>query len=104
MEFNMLASALGRFRLVALLEGTSYLLLLLVAVPLKRLAGMPLAVTIVGSIHGALFLAFMVVLLHVWIEQKWAPKKAALAFVASVLPGGAFWFDRHIANEMPVED
>lgn len=99
----MLASALGRFRLVALLEGTSYLLLLLVAMPLKYLADIPMAVRIVGSLHGGLTLAFIALLLHVWVEQRWALTKVGLAFIASLIPGGAFWFDRRIADETPVD-
>ena len=55
-------TALRQLRLVALLEGASFLVLLFVAMPLKYLAGMPLAVRIAGSIHGALFIAFVVAL------------------------------------------
>ena len=42
-------TALRQLRLVALLEGTSFLVLLFIAMPLKYLAGLPLAVRIVGA-------------------------------------------------------
>jgi len=41
---------------VALLEDLSYVVLLLVATPLKYLAAMPMMVRLVGSSHGALFI------------------------------------------------
>ncbi|MSP17466.1 MAG: DUF3817 domain-containing protein, partial [Myxococcales bacterium] len=44
---------IGRLRVVAFAEGCSFLLLLGVAMPLKYLAGLPLAVRLVGSLHGA---------------------------------------------------
>ena len=53
---------LRQLRLVALLEGTSFVVLLFIAMPLKYLADLPLAVRIVGSVHGALFLMFLAVL------------------------------------------
>ncbi len=46
---------LGRLRLLGVIEGISTLILFGIAMPLKYLAGMPLAVTVAGSIHGALF-------------------------------------------------
>ena len=55
-------TALRHLRLVALLEGSSFLVLLFIAMPLKYLADQPLAVRIVGSIHGLLFVIFMAAL------------------------------------------
>ncbi|HUP40604.1 MAG TPA: DUF3817 domain-containing protein [Vicinamibacterales bacterium] len=48
-------AALHHFRIAALFEGWSYLVLLFIAMPLKYAAGMPLAVRIVGSVHGFLY-------------------------------------------------
>ncbi|HMW67287.1 MAG TPA: DUF3817 domain-containing protein, partial [Chitinophagaceae bacterium] len=44
----------NRFRNIALAEGISFLALLLIAMPLKYFANLPMAVTIMGSIHGIL--------------------------------------------------
>lgn len=46
-------------RMLSWMEGISLLLLLLVAMPLKYMWGLPLAVRIVGSLHGVLFLALL---------------------------------------------
>ena len=64
-------TALRQLRLVALLEGTSFLVLLFVAMPLKYLAGLPLAVRIVGSLHGLLFLMFLAALLRAGSQRGW---------------------------------
>ena len=47
------------FRMTALAEGSSFLLLLFVAMPMKYLMGMPRVVTVVGAIHGVLFLLYV---------------------------------------------
>lgn len=47
-----------RFRTTALAEGSSFLVLLFVAMPMKYVMGMPRVVTVVGAIHGILFLAY----------------------------------------------
>lgn len=82
------------FKYTAIVEGWSYLILLFIAVPLKRLFDMPLAVRIFGSIHGFLFVAFCLFLVLAWTDEKWSIKKVGLAFVSSLVPFGTFWFDR----------
>ncbi len=98
-----LSTALGRFRLIAILEGISYVILVFISMPLKYFGDMPEAVKINGWIHGILFVPFCLALLHVWMVQKWSFIKAALAFIASLIPFGTFVFDRAIKNELPVK-
>jgi integral membrane protein len=93
-------TALRQFRLVALAEGVSFLVLLFVAMPLKYLAGLPLAVRIVGSLHGVLFIAFVLALIWVSIARRWPVSRALLAFVSSIVPFGTFVFDRSLRREM----
>ncbi len=92
-------SALDFFRKVSLVEGVSAILLYFVAMPLKYLADMPMAVKVVGSIHGALFLVFLVALLRVWVADKWPFGKVVIGFIAGNLPFGAFWFERRLRDE-----
>lgn len=84
------------FRILAYLEGTSFLVLLLIAMPLKYLYHMPLAVRIVGSAHGALFVAYCLVGAILAHQLKWSARTTALAFVSAFLPAGPFIFDRKI--------
>jgi integral membrane protein len=81
-------------RSLALVEGTSFLVLLGVAMPLKYLAGQPMAVSIVGWIHGVLFLAFSLALLRVFLVARWTLARSALVFVAALIPFGPFLLDR----------
>lgn len=91
---------LRRFRTVALLEGVSFVLLLFVAMPLKYWANLPLAVRIVGSVHGLLFLAFLWCLGAAAVERSWRPNRWAIAFLSSLVPFGTFVFDRSLRREI----
>lgn len=84
-----LATPLGRFRIVAFWEGLSYLLLLLVAMPLKYGLGMDLAVRAVGMAHGILFIAYLITL--ALTARTLGPRRVVVALIASILPGGTFW-------------
>ena len=95
----MLKTELGRFRLVSLLEGVSYVVLLGVAMPLKYLAGIPEAVRYVGWAHGVLFVLFLYALFEAASACRWTLMKSAGAFVAAVLPLGAFVLERRLRAE-----
>jgi len=95
----MLKTPLERFRAVALLEGLSFILLLFVAMPLKYLAGMPLAVKIVGMAHGVLFVAYIPALLEAAITYRWSFFRVVAAFGASLVPFGTFVFDARLRRE-----
>lgn len=84
---------LGRFRLVAISEGISYVLLLFIAMPLKYMMDMPLAVKYTGWAHGLLFILYILTLLHAAIDKKWGIIKMVLYFVASLIPFAAFYVD-----------
>jgi len=92
--------SLRQLRLVALLEGSSFLILLFVAMPLKYFAGLPLAVRVVGSIHGALFLLFLAALYRAAGARAWPRRRSLSAFVASILPFGTFVFDASLRREI----
>ncbi len=93
---SLLSSSLGRLRVVAFLEGISFLVLLLIAMPLKYAFGQPLAVKHVGMAHGVLFVGYVFLLLIVALERSWSAKKILLAFGASLVPLGTFWADKHL--------
>lgn len=92
-------SPLGRFRLVAITEGISYLLLLFVAMPLKYFANTPQPVKYLGWVHGFLFVLFGLLLLQVWIRYRWTFRKAFMAFLASLVPFGTFVLDKSLKKE-----
>ena len=83
-------------RHIALAEAVSYLILLGIAMPLKYLAGQPLAVKITGMIHGILFVVFCVALLRAMLEARWPFRRGALIFIASFNPLVPFFLDRKL--------
>lgn len=84
---------LKAFRVIGYMEGISFLLLLFIAMPLKYALNMPLAVTIVGALHGLLFVLYLVAVVIIMITLRWSIIKGLLAVIASVLPFGPFIFD-----------
>ena len=88
------------FRIVALAEGISFLLLLGVAMPLKYFANMPAAVRIAGMLHGVLFVAFVIL---AWETMNKLDKKYSwffIAFLASILPFGTFVLENKLKKEL----
>ena len=83
-------------RKVSMAEGISYLLLLLVAMPLKYWGGMPMAVRVVGSLHGLLFVVLCVALLWALIQARWPFLRAVLVFVLSFVPFAPLFLDRRM--------
>ena len=81
-------------RRIALIEGWSFLILLGIAMPLKYMAGMPMAVKIVGWAHGVLFVLLCWALLQTLLNTKWSIFRCAAVFIASLLPFGPFLLDR----------
>lgn len=83
-------------RLISLLEGLSFIILLGIAMPLKYIFNKPFLVPYEGIAHGVLFIAFIVVLLVVCQLQKWSLKVFLIGLIASVLPFAPFLFERYI--------
>lgn len=97
--FKFSNSPIGRFRLVAISEGISYVLLLFIAMPLKYYADMPDAVKYTGWVHGLLFVLYMLALLTVKMNLNWGFKKTLVAFLASLIPFGTFILDISLRKE-----
>jgi len=91
---NSLKSPLGRLLKVGVAEGISFLVLLLIAMPLKYMAGMPTPVRIIGMLHGILFIGYAIALLQAKHTYRWPSKKVFIAFLLSFLPFGTFFLGR----------
>jgi integral membrane protein len=90
------------FLYIGRLEGLSFLVLLLVAMPLKYGAQWPVLVQIMGPVHGALFLGYCAGALMLGSMDAWSWKRQALALVAAVLPCGTFIFERKYSGAKKV--
>jgi integral membrane protein len=96
---TMWHTRIGRLRLVALIEAVSYLCLLGIGMPLKYLAGVPFPLKVMGWTHGLLFIVFCFALLFAMLHHKWSLPKAALVFIASLIPFGSFAIDGRLQRE-----
>lgn len=87
------------FRIIAIAEGISFIVLLGIAMPLKYLYAKPMAVRVVGMMHGLLFISFVIL---AWETMNALNKKIgwfAKAFLASVIPFGTFVLDKQLKKE-----
>ena len=82
------------FRLITLLEGSSYLLLLFVAVPLKYLMGDESYVKLLGMPHGVLFIAYIILSLVMRKKMNWNTTSFIIILLASIIPFGTFYVDK----------
>ena len=90
---ELFKTALGRLRIIAFIEGCSYLLLGFTMI-LKYKFSMPQPNYVVGLAHGILFVLYIVLLLQVSFLQKWSIIKMFWAFIASLIPLGTFYADK----------
>ncbi|HXH98993.1 MAG TPA: DUF3817 domain-containing protein [Sphingobacteriaceae bacterium] len=95
---SLLTTPLGRFRLVAFLEGCSFLILGITML-LKYKYSMPKPNYVVGMTHGVLFIAYVILLLQVAYIHKWPVLKVVLSFLASLIPFGTFYADRKLFRQ-----
>ena len=87
------------FRKVAMAEGVSFLVLLFIAMPLKYFANMPMAVKIMGGLHGVLFVTFVVLAWEVKSDNRKSFLWLVKAGLASLLPFGTFVMDKEWKKE-----
>ncbi len=90
---------LSWLRRAGIAEGISFLVLLCIAMPVKYFLKEPMAVTVVGWIHGILFVAFLFLAWEVKTDRNKSAKWFGTAFLASILPAGTFFFDKKLKEE-----
>ncbi|GGG11522.1 DUF3817 domain-containing protein [Paenibacillus abyssi] len=95
----MFGTPISRLRAVGLYEGISFLVLLIIAMPLKYWMDIPQVVTVVGALHGVLFIVYMLALAHVTFKHRWSFGKVFAGFIAAFLPFGTFVFDSRILRK-----
>jgi integral membrane protein len=94
---HLFKTQLGRLRIISYLEGISLLILLFIAVPYKYLGHDPAMVKMMGPIHGALFIWFVINTISVGVEEKWKFRDTTWkVLIACVIPFGTFYIDKHV--------
>ena len=82
------------FRVVAFLEGVSYILLLFIAVPIKYWGGDEQWVKLLGMPHGVLFVGYILMAILLKGEQNWNSIEFITILICSILPFGTFYVDK----------
>jgi integral membrane protein len=90
---NKPVKSVKRLKIIALLEGISFLVLLLIAMPLKYLANEPWLTKQVGMAHGVLFVLYVILVIEVKLALDWPFKKMLIAMGASIIPFGTFYIN-----------
>jgi integral membrane protein len=91
---KFLTTTLGRLRLIAFVEGISFIVLLFIAMPMKYLFSQPQAVRSVGTVHGLLFVGYVLLLVICTIEHRWSSSKTWKLLLISLIPFGNFYADK----------
>lgn len=93
MILKLLRTKIGRLRIMGYLEGISLIILVFIAVPLKYGYGNETLTKMMGPIHGALFLLFLLNTFSAGIEQKWKAKTTGMILASCFIPFGTFYVD-----------
>jgi len=86
-------SLFNSFRIIAFLEGLSYILLLFIATPIKYFADDPQYVKMLGMPHGILFMLYIVLAFMLKQEHTWFKNNFKMVLLASIIPFGTFYLD-----------
>lgn len=92
-------SLLGQLRILAILEGISYISFAL-TMPLKYMLDIKGPNYVVGMAHGFLFIAYCVWVILNHYDRKWPLKTTAILLVASLIPFMTFWAEVAILKKM----
>jgi integral membrane protein len=86
-------------RYSGIVEGISFLVLLLIAMPLKYVFHKPGFVLVFGWVHGALFVTYAYFVIRTWTVRKWKFNKAFRVGIAAIIPLGTFYIDKELKRE-----
>ncbi|AEE20724.1 integral membrane protein [Dokdonia sp. Hel_I_63] len=85
---------LKTFRILSVLEGISFLLILFITMPLKYIFDNGAPNKVIGMAHGFLFLAYVVMAIMMKSYMKWNNKTVGIVLLCSIIPFGTFWMDK----------
>ena len=96
------AAALQRYRVMANVVGVLLIALIVVAVPLKYLAGIREPVVILGTAHGWLYFLFFLSAVDLALRAKWSLKGSVLTVLAGTVPFLSFYAERNATRKTRV--
>jgi len=90
---KILQTAVGRLRVMSILDAVSLIYLLFCSIYLKRILGDADAIYIPGMVHGVLFTIYCVTLLDAMLKKKWSFKTTFLIGITTIIPFVPFWLE-----------
>ena len=90
-------------RPLSFIEGSSLLILLFIAMPIKYILGNPHVVRVVGMAHGLLFIALVATIIVVARKEHWAKGLLFFALVSSTVPFGMVFLERKLKQQIRIE-
>lgn len=82
------------FKIIAFLEGVSFIIMMFVGMPLKYMAGNDIIIKLLGMPHGLLFVTYVIMAFLIQQAMKWNTKDMAIILLCSLIPFGTFWMDK----------
>tara|TARA_Y100001954_G_scaffold209933_1_gene235391 strand:- start:1169 stop:1447 length:279 start_codon:yes stop_codon:yes gene_type:complete len=82
------------FRIVAFLEGFSWITLLFFAVPMKYIWNVELYVQKIGMAHGVLFIVYIVLAFFLQLKINWSRNHMLIILIGSIVPFGFLYVDK----------
>ena len=87
------------YRTLAYVVGVGLVVLVLIGVPLKYLADSPGVVTVVGPLHGFLYMVYLVATVNLAFRARWSPVKTVLVMLAGTIPFVSFVAERKVTAD-----
>jgi integral membrane protein len=98
---QLVKTKIGWLRILGFLEGTTLIILIFVAVPMKWIWNNPSLVKSLGPVHGTIFLLFVALLFAVAKQQNWHFKTTTWKLLlACFIPFGTFYVDSKILSKI----
>jgi len=91
-------TALKRYRIMAYVVGIGLIVLVLIGVPLQYGAGIPQVAQVVGPIHGAMYIVYLVASVDLARRGQLATRQLAMIVLAGFVPLFAFVVERKITR------
>ena len=82
------------FRIIALLEGVSYILLMTIGLYFKYVLNDDTYVKLLGMPHGVLFMLYILIAFLLRKQEQWSFINFVIILFASLIPFGTFYIDR----------
>ena len=98
-----MSGALRRYRIMAYTVGVGLIILVFVGIPLQYGAHSPGVVKVVGPIHGALYIVYLLAALDLARRARFGLLQMAAMVAAGFVPFVAFIVERQVVRRLSAE-